>query len=58
MWIENGGYATFAEMEIQRMRIQNLKDCWMIVGTWFAGLGAVGVVIVEILKHFCWTACP
>ena len=52
--IENGGFeanARFAQRENER---QIRRDRLLVVGSWMAGLGAILVVLIELIKHLGW----
>ena len=50
---ENSGYVSHYEKDQCQMRIRNLKDYALIIGTWFAGIGATALVVWEVYKHYC-----
>lgn len=54
MFIQNGGYKAFYKHEARKKKIQILKDWLLITGSWIAGVSAVGLCIIELLKHYAW----
>jgi|GEM_PF-1813528 len=51
---KKGGYKANAEIDRKKMRTQIVKDWLLIVGTWAAGIGAIGLCAVEVIKHWKW----
>ena len=54
VWIQNGGYTANAKFVQRENERQILRDRLLVWGAWFAGLTGMGLLIVELLKHFCW----
>lgn len=50
VFIENGGYAGRAKAEKWRNCNQNIQTLTLTVGTILAGIGGVGILVIEIYK--------
>lgn len=55
-FIHDGGYTSNAEKDVRQKKSQSLKDWMLIFASMLAGIGTVGVVLIEILKKADWMA--
>lgn len=52
--IKRGGFIEKNKKEINDAQNENQREYALMYGTWVAGLGAVGLLILEILKRYHW----
>ncbi len=45
-----GGYGAAIEIAQHEKKIQNLKDFFLIIGTWIAGVGTISLVVWETIS--------
>ncbi|MBN8669655.1 MAG: hypothetical protein J0L80_03140 [Chitinophagales bacterium] len=54
--LKEGGFVAKSIRDAKALEAKMYRDYLMILGTWMAGIGGAGIVLVEILKKADWMA--
>jgi len=54
-FIIDGGFSEQTKKMKKEAQNEIARTRWLTVGTWLAGIGAIGLVLLEIYKHYYWT---
>ena len=54
VFIEDGGYVGAHEFKEREKKREILRDRLLVIGSWVAGTGALGLCVIESIKYWKW----
>ena len=54
MLLQEGGYVNSYAQNRNQKRYERVRDVFLIIGSWMAGIGSLIVLFAELLKHLGW----